>query len=504
MIIDPTNPFHAGAVGLGVGAVACLCKKLFAAKRPKARPPAPMLWINDRDAISISELTEGVLITGSTGSGKTSGPLQAINDLLLREDAGILQCTAKSDDIDFYRRAAERCSRKLVRFGLGSPYRFDFLNYALSGPGGSVADAVSLMRELVGMQTRGEGGGDNKFWDDASARHLELSVSALWRAWGRAGVPDLYRFVTSCPQQESALKSPKWLSGFCAQTLVRLNEVMRRDDVERDILEDYFTSEWPELSDKTKSVIHTITLGILSKFMTGPLAHLVWPAKEGEISLTPEAVLNGEAVCIDCPTLVYGEPARMIQAVWKMSMQRSALRRGRGKPVAIISDEAHLTALPGNDSKIQAVCRSAGLIQVNVIQNIPLLVSALGGGAKAQQEAEAWIANLQTKIICANGCKTTNAFFSQLLGESKQLLLSTSNPQGNTYDLVGDLLGLEEPQGSVSASQHWRVEVEASEFTRQRKGGPQNDMVVTAIVSMGGRRFANGKAWTRGFFHQRR
>ena len=69
---------------------------------------------------------------------------------------------------------------------------------------------------------------------------------------------------------------------------------------------------------------------------------------------------------------------------------------------------------------VQAVARSHRLINVAITQSIPLLTSVL----KNKDDVVAWLSNLQSKFIFANGDKDTNEYFSALLGQSKHLMAS--------------------------------------------------------------------------------
>ena len=213
----------------------------------------------------------------------------------------------------------------------------------------------------------------------------------------------------------------------------------------------------------------------------------------------PQDVLDGKIVVVDLPVLKYREPGQFVQIIWKLLTQRAALRRETpDRDVCLWMDEAQLTAIPSVDSAVQAVARKHKLIQCAITQNLPLLVSVL----KNREDAISWISNLQTKFIFANGDKDTNDYFSALLGQSKQFLASTS-VSNKPFDWLADSMGLSQEGGSYSCTEHLLPDVRPEAFTKLRKGGFENNLIVDCYVFQGGRKFSsNGKTWVKSTFTQ--
>ncbi len=104
---------------------------------------------------------------------------------------------------------------------------------------------------------------------------------------------------------------------------------------------------------------------------------------------------------------------------------------------------------------VQAVARShTGWIQVAITQNIPLLESVL----KRREDVLAWISNLPNKIRLLKWRQGHRTKVFTSASNSKHLFGGMSM---NTvpYDPVTDYMGVEQPQGSYSMSEHWHPDV---------------------------------------------
>jgi hypothetical protein len=456
-----------------------------------------LLQLTPRDALTRHQAYEGVLGLGSTGSGKSSTLQQLMAALMLR-GAGMLVLTAKADDFAAIAKVANETGRghDLRRFAPGEPWRFDFLNHELSGPGGSVQAASQLIQDLVDFSTRTQAlAGDQPFWPLSAARKLRMAMTVVHKALGSCSVDDLHRFSVTMPRTAEERDGEPFRGTFCCKCLVAAAERGRDGDLA--LAADFVLEEWIRLGSKTTGSVDAYVMNLVEKFLHGSVRDLV---ASGATNLSPDDVLAGRIVVVDMPVLKYREPGQFVQMVWKLATQRAALRRAadpEARDVVLWCDEAHLHALSSVDSLTQAVARSHRLIQVAITQSIPLLVSTL----KNRDDVLAWLANLQTKFLFANGDKDSNEYFSALLGHSRHLFGGMNGSVG-PYDPIGEWLGQESP-GGYSLHEQWHADVPPDAFTRLRKGGRENGCIVDAFVFQGGRVFSTGKTWIRASFRQR-
>jgi hypothetical protein len=220
----------------------------------------------------------------------------------------------------------------------------------------------------------------------------------------------------------------------------------------------------------------------------------------GETNISPAALDDGKLIVVNMPVLKYKESGSFVQMVWKLLTQRYAMRRTltpASRDLVGWYDEAQCHALPSVDSQVQAVARSHRLIQVAITQNVPLMVSTL----KSKEDVQAWMSNLQTWFMFANGDKETNELCSARCGNSKHLFGGMSMNL-TPYDAVADYMGLDDQHGNFSLHEHWHPDVPPESFVRLRKGGEANGFLVDCYVSQGGRVFSNRKPWIKATIKQ--
>src|SRR5258707_1305134 len=91
----------------------------------------PLLFFGN-DAFTLRACCEGILITGATGSGKTSSSGAAIARAYLQNGFGGIATCCKPGEADLWLRYARQTGRErdLVFFGPRHPHRFNYLNFA--------------------------------------------------------------------------------------------------------------------------------------------------------------------------------------------------------------------------------------------------------------------------------------------------------------------------------------------------------------------------------------
>ena len=483
-------------------------------KRSRKPEEPPLLWLG-KDRITMRDLYEGVWISGSIGGGKTSGPAEAVCRALLEHESrpAFLVLTAKPGEGERWKRLCEQTgrARDLVIWGPGSGLTCDLLGYEMSQPQGSAqagAAMVAAVMRLASRQSQG-GGGENVFFEKTAERMTRSMIETIHFGTGSVSFADCYRFLTSAPNTLKERDDPEWREkSYCFQCVRAMGE--RAADLPASAVAlngETWLKEWPSLADKTRSIIHTMISTTIDYFLSSASADLI---SSGETNFPIGEFLSDGGVCVNgMDYLRYREPGRFFQIAAKMTVQRYALRRDVTpdlRPIVIVQDEAQLF-VTDFDVECQTVARESRLVTMFITQSLPVLYEALGGGPKAEQQAQALVANLQNKYLCQSSCHTSNQVWSTMIGESLHHFMSGSMPTGS-FDLFSDLCGLdqEDRKGSIGFNSQMRAEVLPSEFTKLKKGGPAHNNIVEAICFMGGKRFAsNGnKAWMKVEFQQKR
>lgn len=478
----------------------------------------PLFCWSENDAWTLRDAVEGTLILGATGSGKSSGSGRAFALTMLKAGFGGLVLTAKADERAVWTEYCREANRHddLVVFGPADVHRFNFLDHELNRAGtgaGLTENIVNLFSTVLEVAERNStsGGGreDEGYWKRANRQLCRNVVDLLALATGRITIPDLYRLVVSAPISREQIRSDEWKAGsFCFHCLGEADkrEKTPRQQSDFEIVADYFMLEYPALSDKTRSVIVSTFTSMVDVLNRGLLRELFCT----ETNLTPEAVTDGKIILIDLPVKEYAEVGQFAQVLWKYSFQRSIERRSvadKPRPVFLWADEAQ-HFVTSYDMQFQTTCRAAWVATVLLSQNYSNFVAALGGSEKGRAETDSLLANLNTKILHANGDPVTNEWAAGLIGRTRQFF-ANGNTTHSGDDRWSAVLGIDwlGHNGSTSAgfSESFEFEVQPREFTRLRTGGPANDWCVDAIVFQNGRVFKqSGRSWLPVTFRQKR
>lgn len=476
----------------------------------------PLLHWSREDTWTVRDALEGTLVLGATGSGKSSGSGRTIAHAMLKAGFGGLVLTAKPDERAVWERYCHETGRSddLVIFGRDTPHRFNFLDHEATRPGsgaGLTENIVALLATVLEVAERNSAGSggreDEGYWKRANRQLSRNVVDLLLLAKGRVRVPDMYRVVVSAPTSVGQIASDEWKQqSACFRWLseadARHKTPQQRSDFA--IVADYWLLEFPALSDKTRSVVTSTFTSMTDVLNRGILRELFC----GETTLAPEATEAGKIILVDLPVKEFAEVGQFAQVLWKHAFQRSIERRSISespRPVFLWADEAQ-HFVTSYDMQFQTTCRAARVATVLLSQNYSNFIAALGGGEKGRAETDSLLANLNTKVMHANGDPVTNEWAAGLIGRSRQFMAS-GNSSYSAEDEANAAIGMGwlPRSGSSTAgfSEVFEYEVQPREFTRLRTGGPANGGLVDAIVFQNGRTFKeSGRNWLPVTFKQ--
>ncbi len=475
----------------------------------------PLLRWSDDDAWTIGDAVTGTLVTGATGSGKTTGSGQAMAMAMLRRGFGGIVLTTKPDERSMWEGYIKRAGRSddLMVFDKNAALRFNFLDYEATRPGegaGLTENIVNLFSTVLEVAERGSGSGkgreDEGYWRRASRQLLRNAVDLLLLAGQRVTVPELYRLIISAPVSIAQKNSMEWRSrSLCWQALqlAEQRSPVGRAATDLLVVADYFLTEYPELSEKTRSVVVSTFTSMADVLMRGHLRELFCV----DTNVTPEVVVSGKILILDLPVKTFAEVGVFAQVLWKYAFQRALERRDvalEPRPVFLWVDEAQ-SFITSHDMLFQATCRSSRVATVYLTQNVSNVYAVLGGQERGKHEAASLFANLNLKVLHANGDPVTNEWASSLIGRSRQYFASGSSSRPADawpFDFEASA-----QQGSITSgfSERLEFEVQPARFTRLRTGGPAHDWCVDGIAFQNGRRFrAGGRTWLPVTFRQER
>jgi hypothetical protein len=478
-----------------------------AAALPEFHPQTVLRNLGDGDVFRLEAALTGLLVTGATGSGKSSGPGKFFALAYLAAGfGGIVLCTKKEERHQWERWAAEAGrTDDLVVINADGNWRFNFLRWEAerSGEGGGFTmNIVNLLVTIAGAIAGGGGpdaeGGNNgseKFWMDA-LQHLCTNLVDLPVLAGiEVTLPLLRSIVNSAPLSAAQAADPKWESeSDCAAILRAADEATAKSEdpearADYDECYAYWKKDFPNLSEKTRSIVVLMLSMLIRPLITRPLRKLF----SADTNITPEDTFNGKVLVIDLPTQEHLLIGKIANHIWKFAFQTAVLRRtppkeGFLRPVFLYSDEFQSFVTP-NDAIYQSVCRSAGGCSVFLTQSLENLRRVL----KSDDAVNALCGNLQLKIWCQN-TGPTNKWASEIIGERWQKISSTNVGQSRNEAIVQTEQHTHHNAG-VSRAEQRRFYVEPASIATLRKGGALNQFCVDAVLFNGGQLFFNGKEY---------
>ncbi|QOV92081.1 type IV secretory system conjugative DNA transfer family protein [Humisphaera borealis] len=472
-------------------------------------PQTPLIrWDSSgNDVLTLGDSYENVLITGRTGSGKSSTSGKMIALAQLEAGFGGLVLTVKPGEAAMWREQCRQTGRledlRVVDFTAN--HRFNFLQELQSMQGddaGLTENIVSLLMEVGQIGSRqtsaSAGQGDNAFFQQACRTLLRNCIDLLILAEGEVSVSNLCRLVSALPKSMDQVRSEDWRkSSPCYRLLTKADQRAFTPRQQRDYeaVLDYVMCDFPSLADRTRSSITATFMAFADLFQRGLLHNLL----STDTTLSPREIEDGKIIVIDLPLKVTGEVGLTAQLVWKLMAQRILERRAvtsRTRPAFIHIDEAQFFASGQSDALFATTCRSARVSLILLTQSISGFVTAFGGGDMGQALTDQLLANLSTKIIHATGDTGTAEWAAELCGRDYRMLCNMSNSAGGTTDWAA-MAGIGgNGQATSGLTESLQYEIEPREFAYLRTGGARNSFLADAILIRSGVPFTStGRTW---------
>lgn len=463
---------------------------------------ALLTFSEDRNAFlpenfwSLRDAFEGVQIFGGTGSGKSSGSGQALARAFLRANLGGLVLTAKTDEAQDWRTMAHQEGRSvdLIVVNSAADFQFNFLRYEFERPGvgaGHTENLVNLFFSVLesSEKRQGQPGGGDAYWNRALKQLLRNTIDLAILALDDVDLGSLYQIIASAATSRDEASGSTWREGSACFALLeraqgRHGSGAKAEDLK--LVRAYWMQEFPGLANETRSVIVSTFTSMADCFMRGMLRRLFC---EG-LNFSPEDCFDGKVIILDLPVKEFNELGQFAQVLFKFVWQRAVERRippelnrkdsqEKIRPVFLFADESQFF-VNSYDALFQSTARSSRACTVYLTQNLPTYFAAFGT-ANGKNEAESFIANLQTKIAHANGDPTTNRWMAESIGRTRQIQISSGLSEGISH------------QGKVGINQNaggnlvYEYPVQPAEFTTLATGGPDHGFQTGAIIFQGGR-----------------
>jgi hypothetical protein len=470
---------------------------LFSQKKQEALSPhdlrSPIVYFSEQDAWTIGDACEGTQIFGGTGSGKTSGSGATIARSFLASGFGGLVLTVKKDERENWERLCQQagCSDALMVVSPESGFKFNFLDYELKRAGkgaGMTENLVSLFYAIMEIADRGKGGGSSdSYWDRTLKQLLRNAIDLLIIARGTLSVMDIHELIQSAPFSPMDVRDRNWQdSSFCFELIMEAEKKQkdRSREMDLEVTSKYWLSEFPNLAERTRSIIVSSFTSMADTFLRGTLRDMFCSTT----NFVPELTQQGAIILLDLPIKEYGDIGLYAQVLFKQVWQQCTERRDLSenkRPVFLWADESQ-NFITDYDQLFQTTARSSRACTVYLSQNLPNYTASLGG-SQGKSRVDSFMGNLQTKIFHANGDSTTNEWASNMVAKTRQYrksMNSSTSQDGKIF--MPDTVGR---QSGMGHSETVEYQVLPHEFTTLMKGGHQNDLIVEGII------FQSGRVW---------
>lgn len=454
---------------------------------------APIIQFNEEDTISFRDLTRGTFITGGTGSGKSSGSGALLRNQFLRLGMGGLVLCVKEDEYHEWKKAVFQADRQddFVVFSPKNNWRFNFLDYEMNRAdgGGEIFNIVNLFMNIYQMgQEEKSSKGEDRFWDSALKRLLNMAVSTIKLAGEKLTIEHMYDVVSSAPSNKEEVDDETWMKNsdcfYCvakAKNDKSLN-LSEENKLELEEIERFWFKQFADLDERTRSNIIESFLGLIDPFRRGLLKKLLCE----ETNCSPEIIFKNKIVILNVPVTKYLQLGVYVQSIYKLIFQQAAERRIVKEdtlPVFLWVDEAQKT-LTQQDALFLTTARSSRVATVFITQNISNFYATIGGKHPIHL-TNSLLANLCVKFFHANNEHVTNKYAADIIGKSKVKEFNY-NYSGMQDKDEGLKIG-----GSESTTHYHQVF--PVEFTTLKTGGGINDYIVECFVTITGKIWSNGK-----------
>lgn len=466
---------------------------------------------NGNEPFTLRQACEGVQIFGGIGSGKTSGSGASLARSFLKAGFGGLVLCAKKDELDTWKEYAEQTGRSesLLVFDASGEWRFPFLQYEVQREGEGAGYTENLVRLFTTVQQameRGKGGGGgDPYWVRAMQQLMRNAIDLCMLARGEVSVPLLYKVIASAPQTIEERDSDEWRglgeeeASLCWQLLCEGDDKQVRGEFDEwqgydfESTVAFWMEEFVKLAPDTRSGIISMFTSMADNFLRRPFRMLFSESSPTGKNAFPELTQKGIIIVLNLPVKEFGEAGRAAQVVYKYMWQQAAERRNikdNNRPIFLWVDEAQNFATE-YDMQFQATARSSRACTVYLTQNLPNYYAEMGG-SHSKHRVDSLMGNLQTKIWHANNDPETNKQAAETIGKRWQTRENTSQNVGGQNVSIGQ-----------SQQQSLDYDVIPQEFTKLKKGGPLNNLIVGGIICQSGREWSNGLTYQQVFFKQK-
>lgn len=445
---------------------------------------APLMRLAKGDYFTLRDACQGVLITGGTGSGKTSGSGQSLAGAYLRAGMGGLVLVAKPEEADLWRRYCKMHGRSnsLIEIDGSNGEGFNFLAYELArqGPEGvnSVVECIMRIVEASRVASGSSSRGGEQFWEDTTRQLLRNTIPILYAATGRVSIPEVIAAIRSGPRSREEATQREWQQR--AMIFQAIDAAARKLGDNAPLVSrtaSYWFDDFATLDDRTRGNIAISLTTILDRFNHGWLNNTFC----GRTTVVPELSFHGAIILLNMPALTRNEDGIIAQHLFKYMWQRAVLARNalasqhRTRPVFLWADEAQYF-INAFDAEYLSTSRGSLGCTVFLSQSLPTYYARIGG-ENARDRVHHLLGNFGTKVWHSNSCAETNEWAARTIGRGLQWRDNYSQGEGSSFN---NGMGMNE-------GTNWGTNTSSgSSYSSSSNGGSTRGSNFSSGVSSGG------------------
>lgn len=345
--------------------------------------------------IPLNSLRTGVIVTGTTGTGKTYGALYSYTRQALyfrpqdpERKPGMLILDVKGNYcnkvLDFIDEVGRRDDVIIIE--LGGQYKYNPLHKP------HIRAQVLANRLRVILETFSTGTGDSYWLDKAESMITEAIKLARLSEYG----------YVSFTLIDNIIRKKQYKQMIETLRQKKENGMLTPDEVAMfSTITDYFNLEYEGYDQKIRSIIESEVTRMTAAFITDPsiMETFCPPREELNFFGFDELVDKGKIVILRMNSEEFQNLAKIMSTYLKLDFQSSVMTRltrpgaNRKRPLVFINDEYHFMA-SRTDGKFFSVCREADCVNIVATQSFTSLIQSIGDKTSVQ----AILQNLVNKI----------------------------------------------------------------------------------------------------------
>ena len=371
-------------------------------------------WFQEQAWFRVSDIPLQTIITGATGSGKTSCVVHTIVRKGTRHGVPFLIYCAKQEDAADFTRYIEAGGGFAVTVSPAGandgppPYVFPFLRY-LEAHNVATLDIVEVliaaMNALDGG-SRAQLSGDQSFWNKSMRVVLARVITLLRASELEFSLKNLMRAMGDLPVK--GVKAPFFFG-------LMMSASSEPDDSVVAAIR-YFEEEFRTLEPRTSGSIRAVWSAMAAELEQAPLDRLLADPVGDQLIVTPSTVLDDRIpVILDLPTLVYPRSGGVFQALFHQCLKIALHQRAPDSHVVGIVQDEFQASVPSRRelTDIMTTARSKGVGGIYATQALSNVMAVYG-----REDARAIFGTPNLLIACKNDDADTKQFVSERAGEA--------------------------------------------------------------------------------------